>query len=177
MSKIDYICKECGEKFQGRKRKFCNSRCAQNHKQNTYKTFSKLDVTSGLQDEELGGDWLPGSCNLPTQVLELLETNFDLLLNGSVLFNYQENAQINQILQDLHEPIYEDGSSYVSEISKEYSIHQRALEKLLVGFEWEMRNRNRSASRKKIEELRNGERKKSVVTVEGESTQDTPPKD
>ena len=136
MSK-DQICKECGEKFQGRKRKFCNAQCAQNYKQNTYKTFSKLDVTSDLQDEELGGDWLPGSCKLPTQVLELLETNFDLLLNGSVLFNYQENAQINQILQDLPAPKYEDGSSYVSEISKEHSIHQRALEKLLVGFAWE----------------------------------------
>tara|TARA_R110001583_G_scaffold182589_1_gene340666 strand:+ start:765 stop:1298 length:534 start_codon:yes stop_codon:yes gene_type:complete len=177
MSKIDYVCKECGEKFQGRKRKYCDVRCRNKYEQNLYKTFSKCDVTSDLQDEELGGDWLPGSCNLPTQVLELLETNLDLLLNGSVLFNYQENVRINQILQQLPAPKYEDGSPYVPETSKEYSIHQRALEKLLVGFEWEMRNRNRSASRKKIEELRNGERKKSVVTVEGESTQDTPPKD
>ena len=117
MSK-DQICKECGEKFQGRKRKFCNAQCAQNYKQNTCKTFSKHDVTSDLQDEELGGDWLPGACNLPTQVLELLETYFDPKLNRSPLFedsallDHQEYVQIKKALQELPRAKYQDGSRY-----------------------------------------------------------------
>jgi len=143
MSK-DQICKECGEKFQGRKRKFCNAQCAQNYKQNTYKTFSKHDVTSGLQDEELGGDWLPGACNLPTQVLELLETYFDPKLNrsalfeGSALFDHQEYVQIKKALQELPAAKYQDGSPYVSETSKDALRRSNAMD-FLVGSDYRLR--------------------------------------